>query len=237
MAHKASPTHAMGSNSNSNSSGNSSSSSSSASGNSSSADANDSSSSRSGQLITPSTSSDSSKRSNVNDSNSSIENKCRLFIGNLHPSTSEGDLIHIFSAFGKLNNVEYVWHKSGPEKGRPKGFAFLEYNDEKSARRAVDAGGASGGSGVKKAGGICARARRLQVRYCHNNSKGSDTSIFTESSVNDSKGGRDGKDKGKRGRDEGVGEGEGDQQKSRNIRQIDEKMRRLEETLRRMEKG
>lgn len=60
----------------------------------------------------------------------------RLYIGNLHPSVSEYDLAQLFSPFGKLSRLELVFHKSGPSRGKPKGFAFLEYTRDEDALRA-----------------------------------------------------------------------------------------------------
>lgn len=33
----------------------------------------------------------------------------RLFVGNLHHSVSEGDLIKIFQAHGEVKSVAYLW--------------------------------------------------------------------------------------------------------------------------------
>jgi RNA recognition motif-containing protein len=45
-----------------------------------------------------------------------IQNK-RVFVGNLHSSTTEGDLIKVFSKFGTVTDVNYIWHKFGPAAG------------------------------------------------------------------------------------------------------------------------
>ena len=60
----------------------------------------------------------------------------KLYVGNLHPSTSEGDLIKIFQQFGTVKNVAYVWHKVGPLRGQPRGFAFVEMSTIDEARTA-----------------------------------------------------------------------------------------------------
>jgi len=57
-------------------------------------------------------------------------NPRRLYVGNLHPSVSEGDLIKIFSDVGHVIKVDYLWHFHGPLKGQPKGFAFIEFFTE-----------------------------------------------------------------------------------------------------------
>lgn len=61
----------------------------------------------------------------------------RIFVGNLHPSTTEKELILIFQKFGTIQNIEYIWHKFGPLKGQPKGYAFIEYEQEDSVRNVL----------------------------------------------------------------------------------------------------
>lgn len=136
----------------------------------------------------------------------------RLFVCNLHPSVSEGNLINIFQDYGKIAKVNLVWHKSG----HPKGFAFLEYTNVESATKAV---GES--SRIKRVGG-----RQIVVRYCD----------ATDASDTNSK------DIRKRSRDESFitsGSNGIDSKVDRNIRKIDDhrekQMRRLQETLLKME--
>jgi RNA recognition motif-containing protein len=69
--------------------------------------------------------------------NSSIEVDRKLYIGNLHPSTTEGDLIKLFQKYGTVEEVRYIWHKNGPLKGRPKGFAFVSMSSIEEANVAA----------------------------------------------------------------------------------------------------
>jgi len=39
-------------------------------------------------------------------------------------------LVQVFSKFGKITSVDYLFHKSGPLKGKPRGYAFVKYTDE-----------------------------------------------------------------------------------------------------------
>lgn len=60
--------------------------------------------------------------------------KNRLYVGNLHPTVDEYTLIQVFSKFGKLVRVDYLFHKTGALRGKPRGYAFVEYlNDHVSA--------------------------------------------------------------------------------------------------------
>ncbi|KAF8316038.1 RNA-binding domain-containing protein [Clavulina sp. PMI_390] len=62
----------------------------------------------------------------------------RLYVGNLHPTIDESSLLKIFSKCGKVSRLDYLFHKSGPAKGKPRGYAFVEFSDPKEAKKAVD---------------------------------------------------------------------------------------------------
>lgn len=66
-----------------------------------------------------------------------MDNKSKIFVGNMHRSTSEGDLIKIFQTVGTVKDVTYLWHKFGPNKGQPKGFAFIEMSSENEVAKAI----------------------------------------------------------------------------------------------------
>lgn len=51
----------------------------------------------------------------------------RLFVGNLSESLDEYSLIQFLSRHGKIAKFDYLFHKAGPKKGRPRGYAFVEY--------------------------------------------------------------------------------------------------------------
>lgn len=81
----------------------------------------------------------------------------RLYVGNLHPTVDEyasqtvsrrlylfnphflsfflnairSGLLKIFSKCGKVSRLDYLFHKSGPAKGKPRGYAFVEFSDPK----------------------------------------------------------------------------------------------------------
>jgi cold-inducible RNA-binding protein len=58
----------------------------------------------------------------------------RLFVGNLPYNTTEAELREHFSAVGPLT---YVHLPTDRESGRPRGFAFVEFNDRSQAEEAV----------------------------------------------------------------------------------------------------
>ena len=39
-------------------------------------------------------------------------------------------LLQVFSKYGKISKLDFLFHKSGPHKGKPRGYAFVEYSDE-----------------------------------------------------------------------------------------------------------
>ncbi len=39
-------------------------------------------------------------------------------------------LLQAFSKFGKISKLDYLFHKSGPLKGKPRGYAFVEFSDK-----------------------------------------------------------------------------------------------------------
>ena len=83
----------------------------------------------------------------------------RVFVGNMHPSTTEGDLIKIFQNFGTVKEVAYLWHKFGPNKGQPKGYAFVEMSSMVETDRAI-----------AQLNGTTIKGRVLYVSYSENES-------------------------------------------------------------------
>jgi RNA recognition motif-containing protein len=90
--------------------------------------------------------------SKLEDSN--ISNKKRLFVASLHYSTSEGDLIKLFQKYGNVVTVEYLWHKFGPQKGQPKGIAFVEMSTHDEASMCI-----------AKLNGLALKSRQIRVSW------------------------------------------------------------------------
>ncbi|KIY52203.1 RNA-binding domain-containing protein, partial [Fistulina hepatica ATCC 64428] len=63
----------------------------------------------------------------------------KLYVGNLSPTVDEYTLLRVFSRFGKITNLDYLFHKSGPLRGKPRGYAFVEYGDAGDATKALNA--------------------------------------------------------------------------------------------------
>lgn len=58
-----------------------------------------------------------------------------IFAGGLPRDLTEGDVVTIFSQYGEIMNINMPRDK---ETGKPKGFAFLMYEDQRSTILAVD---------------------------------------------------------------------------------------------------
>lgn len=60
----------------------------------------------------------------------------RIYVGNLPFSSTEDDLREAFSAHGAVGGVDVIADR---ETGRPRGFAFVEMEDESAANAAIAA--------------------------------------------------------------------------------------------------
>ena len=60
---------------------------------------------------------------------------CRLWVGNIDPKIREIHLLKLFKPFGTIIQLDYLFHKSGPQKGEPRGYAFVAFESPDSAER------------------------------------------------------------------------------------------------------
>ncbi|KIM76871.1 hypothetical protein PILCRDRAFT_77363, partial [Piloderma croceum F 1598] len=63
--------------------------------------------------------------------------KDRLYVGNLHPTVDEYTLLTLFSKFGSITSLDFLFHKSGPSRGKPRGYAFVEFAEQAPAQKAL----------------------------------------------------------------------------------------------------
>ncbi|WVR00161.1 hypothetical protein IAU59_007303 [Kwoniella sp. CBS 9459] len=61
----------------------------------------------------------------------------RLYVGNLSPTVDEFTLIQIFSKYGKITKLDFMFHKTGVLKGKPRGFAFVQFANKDDALKAM----------------------------------------------------------------------------------------------------
>ncbi|MEM1186442.1 MAG: RNA-binding protein, partial [Planctomycetota bacterium] len=60
----------------------------------------------------------------------------KLYVGNMSFDTSEAELRDVFSQHGEVVSASIVMDR---ETGRPRGFGFVEFADEESGRKAIEA--------------------------------------------------------------------------------------------------
>lgn len=71
----------------------------------------------------------------MSDQNDNMENKKKIFVGNLPFSMTQDGLQSLFSEFGEITQVSLITDRM---TGRSKGFAFVEFADEAAAQAAID---------------------------------------------------------------------------------------------------
>ena len=59
-----------------------------------------------------------------------------IYVGNMSYNTSESELRSLFEEHGTVDAVRVIADR---DTGRPKGFAFVEMNDDSEAQAAIDA--------------------------------------------------------------------------------------------------
>lgn len=71
----------------------------------------------------------------MSDQNDNMENKKKLFVGNLPWSMTQDGIQELFSEFGEITQVSLITDRM---TGRSKGFAFVEFAEEASAAAAIE---------------------------------------------------------------------------------------------------
>lgn len=65
-----------------------------------------------------------------------MDNKKKLYVGNLPYKITSDELNSLFSEFGDIVDAVVITDRAS---GRSKGFGFVEFADEAAAQKAVDA--------------------------------------------------------------------------------------------------
>ncbi|OZJ03837.1 hypothetical protein BZG36_04312 [Bifiguratus adelaidae] len=66
-------------------------------------------------------------------------NTRRLYVGNLDSTIDEYSIVKLFEPFGKITSLDFLFHLTGPRKGQPRGYCFLEYANKTEALQAISA--------------------------------------------------------------------------------------------------
>lgn len=66
----------------------------------------------------------------------------KLYVGNLDKRVTEYHILKLFQPHGRIVREQFMWHVSGPQRGQPRGFAFVEFAcraEALGAKNALDA--------------------------------------------------------------------------------------------------
>ncbi|MBN3302465.1 RBM18 protein, partial [Amia calva] len=80
----------------------------------------------------------------------------RLWIGNIDPKITEYHLVKLLEKFGKVKQFDFLFHKSGPLEGQPRGYCFVNFETKEEAERAIQC-----------LNGKLALSKKLVVRWAH----------------------------------------------------------------------
>lgn len=89
-------------------------------------------------------------------SESSSQEGHRLWIGNIDPKITEYHLVKLLEKFGKVKQFDFLFHKSGPLEGQPRGYCFVNFQTKEEAERAIQC-----------LNGKLALSKKLVVRWAH----------------------------------------------------------------------
>ncbi|XP_029920374.1 probable RNA-binding protein 18 [Myripristis murdjan] len=89
-------------------------------------------------------------------SDSAAHDGNRLWIGNLDPKITEYHLVKLLERFGHVKQFDFLFHKSGPLEGQPRGYCFVNFQTRAEAERAI-----------QSLNGKLALSKRLVVRWAH----------------------------------------------------------------------
>ncbi|KAG8447874.1 hypothetical protein GDO86_015112 [Hymenochirus boettgeri] len=97
-------------------------------------------------------------------SEGSLQDGHRLWIGNLDPKITEYHLLKLLQKFGNVKQFDFLFHKSGPLEGQPRGYCFVNFETKTEAERAIQC-----------LNGKMALSKKLVVRWAHAQIKRYDT--------------------------------------------------------------
>lgn len=93
-----------------------------------------------------------------------ITDDCRLWVGNLDTRLTEYTLLKLFQKFGPLKRFDFLINKQGPEKGKPRGYCFVSYENRQDAEIAK-----------KNLNGKLVLSKQIAVKWAHVDTQGEQT--------------------------------------------------------------
>lgn len=85
-----------------------------------------------------------------------VSDDCRIWIGNMDTRLTEYSLLKVLKKFGSLKRFDFIYHKSGVDKGKSKGYCFVSYEKREDAKKALSLNGKM------------ALSKKLIVKWAHN---------------------------------------------------------------------
>jgi len=80
---------------------------------------------------------------------------CRLWVGNLDPKVTEYAMLKLLQRYSvSIRSFDFIYHRTGPEKGQPRGYCFVTLSTPEEAAVIMS-----------KLNGKMALSRRLVVKY------------------------------------------------------------------------
>jgi len=83
-------------------------------------------------------------------------NEKRLWVGNIDTRITEFALLKVLQKHGTLEKFDFLYHKAGPDVGKPRGYCFVSYASKQEAELAMG-----------KLNGKMALSKRLSVKWAH----------------------------------------------------------------------
>ncbi|XP_022100373.1 probable RNA-binding protein 18 [Acanthaster planci] len=80
----------------------------------------------------------------------------RLWIGNIDEKISEFNLLKLLRRYGEIAQFDFLFHKTGPSEGKPRGYCFVSFKTQEEAELAIH--GLDGKLALNK---------RLAVKWAH----------------------------------------------------------------------
>lgn len=97
----------------------------------------------------------------------------RLWIGNLDERITEFTLLKLLQKYGKIEQFDFLFHKSGPNQGKPRGYCFASFENRTDAVHAVHA-----------LDGKLALGKKLAVKWAHSHIKAPNDPVPLEQVIN-----------------------------------------------------
>ncbi|ELU15003.1 hypothetical protein CAPTEDRAFT_148559 [Capitella teleta] len=91
----------------------------------------------------------------------------RIWIGNIDSRINEFTMLKLIQKHGNLKHFDFLYHRSGPDQGKPRGYCFATYENKEDAMKAIK--GIHGKMALSKK--LVAKQAKPQVDDINNDAK------------------------------------------------------------------